>query len=29
MGIFDMKEPEAFKSATGLGGGVGLSVQGS
>ena len=29
MEIFDMKEPEAFKAATGLGGGVGLSVQGS
>ena len=28
MEIFDMKEPEAFKAATGLGGGVGLSVQG-
>ena len=29
MEIFDMKEPDAFKAATGLGGGVGLSVQGS
>ena len=29
MEIFDMKEPGAFKAATGLGGGVGLSVQGS
>jgi len=29
MEIFDMKEPEAFKAATGLGGGVGLSVEGS
>jgi C_GCAxxG_C_C family probable redox protein len=29
MDIFDMKEPEAFKAATGLAGGVGLSVQGT
>jgi len=29
MEIFDMKDPNAFKAATGLGGGVGLSVQGS
>lgn len=29
MEIFDMEEPEAFKAATGLGGGVGLSIQGS
>ena len=29
MEIFDMKEPETFKAATGLAGGVGLSVQGT
>ena len=29
MEIFDIKDPNAFKAATGLAGGVGLSVQGS
>ena len=29
MEIFDIKQPEAFKAATGLGGGIGLSVEGS
>ena len=29
MELFDMKDPNAFKAATGLGGGVGLSIEGS
>lgn len=29
MELFDMKQPDAFKAATGLGGGVGLSIEGS
>jgi C_GCAxxG_C_C family probable redox protein len=29
MELFDMKDPNAFKAATGLGGGVGLTIEGS
>ncbi len=29
MEIFEMEDPQAFKAASGMGGGVGLSVQGS
>lgn len=29
MEVFDMRQPDAFRAATGLGGGVGLSTEGS